>query len=316
MRQTMQWLAAMWMFGVSPLCAESAAQAVLDLRSDDKASGPVIVVRSAAQAREDQKPRTEKATYLGVVVDPADATLRKHLKLIGETGLVVGFVEADSPAARAGLQVQDVLTMLNDQILVNGDQLRVLTKMHKPGQKVELSFVREGTPMKVPVELAEKEIKTATVESQARAAYNSAMAVMQPGLTISRTVERDRAGKASRTSITVVRGEHSLQYLIADGEEHLTVTDARTGKTVFSGPVTTEEQREALPPEIRGKLKEIRMWRTRPELLMIMTRGHKSAEEPTPEKNEGKPEDSAAQEKNTEKQQENERQQGDEKSQE
>ena len=69
-----------------------------------------------------------------------------------------------------------------------------------------------------PVELAEKEIKTATVESQARAAYNSAMAVMQPGLTISRTVEKDRAGKASRTTITVVRGEHSLQYLIADGE--------------------------------------------------------------------------------------------------
>jgi len=295
----------MWMIGVSPLCAESAAQAVRNLSPDDNASGPVIVVRSAAQTGEDQEPRTEKATYLGVVVDPADATLRKHLRLIGETGLVVGFVEADSPAARAGLQVQDVLTMLNDQILVNGDQLRVLTRMHKPGQKLELSFVREGTPMKVPVELAEKEIKTATVESQARAAYNSAMAVMQPGLTISRTVEKDRAGKASRTTITVVRGEHSLQYLIADGEEYLTVTDARTSKTLFSGPVTTEEQREALPPEIKGQFNEIRAWRMRPELLMIRARGHASAER-TPEKTgEKEQKDDAPQENDAEKQQEN-----------
>ena len=48
-------------------------------------------------------------------------------------GLVVQAVVPGSPAARAGLHCFDVLHKLNDQILINNPQFRVLLRTFKPG---------------------------------------------------------------------------------------------------------------------------------------------------------------------------------------
>ena len=102
--------------------------------------------------------KREKVSYLGVSVTRVAKALRKHLKLPRGTGLAVGFLEDKSPAATAGIRKEDLLMRLDDQILINSSQLRVLVRMHKPGETVKLHLIREGRRMTVPITLAEKEV--------------------------------------------------------------------------------------------------------------------------------------------------------------
>lgn len=102
-------------------------------------------------------PRLEKATFLGISTSPATDALREQLGLPKGIGLVIDYVEAGSPAA-AGLVVHDVLHKFNDQLMVSPQQLAVLVRLCKPGEKVNLTVVRKGKPVQVDVALGEKEM--------------------------------------------------------------------------------------------------------------------------------------------------------------
>ena len=114
------------------------------------------LVRGMLKARDPGK--KEKVAYLGLAVTRVAPALRKHLKLPRGVGLAVGFVEDSSPAATAKIRKEDLLMRLDDQILVNPPQLRVLVRMRKAGETVKLGIIREGKRMTVPVTLAEKEV--------------------------------------------------------------------------------------------------------------------------------------------------------------
>jgi PDZ domain-containing secreted protein len=96
-----------------------------------------------------------KAAYLGVSVACADATLQSQLKLPEGVGLKVVSVMADGPAAAAGLKEHDVIHKLDDQIVINPSQFEVLIRMHKPGETVNLTIIRQSQ---------ERVIKAALVE--------------------------------------------------------------------------------------------------------------------------------------------------------
>jgi S1-C subfamily serine protease len=99
-----------------------------------------------------------KATYLGVETVAADDTLRAQLKLPDGVGLAVKHVEG--PAKDAGVQQHDVLYKLNDQLLINTAQLVVLVRTFKPGDKVELTVIRQAQPVQLSATLVEKEVET------------------------------------------------------------------------------------------------------------------------------------------------------------
>ncbi len=100
----------------------------------------------------------KKVSYLGVMVSPVSDLLRKHLKLQDGVGFLIEFVEPESPAAKGGVRKDDILTRLDDQILVNVSQLRTLIRMRSPGTVVALGLIREGKPVTVKVEVSEKDI--------------------------------------------------------------------------------------------------------------------------------------------------------------
>ena len=77
----------------------------------------------------------------------ADETLRAQLKLPAGVGLAVKHVEG--PAKDAGVQQHDVLYKLNDQLLINTEQLVVLVRNFKPGDKVELTVIRQAQPVQL-----------------------------------------------------------------------------------------------------------------------------------------------------------------------
>lgn len=82
---------------------------------------------------------------LGVGLAAADETLRSQLSLLGGEGLVVTSVEADSPAAKSGVLVNDVLIKLDGKALTSIDVLQ--EQLQQIGDKaVSLELMRRGQP--------------------------------------------------------------------------------------------------------------------------------------------------------------------------
>jgi len=97
-------------------------------------------------------------TYLGVETSQVPTVVSDQLGLAKGFGLVVDYVEPNSPAATAGVQQNDILKMLNDQILIEPSQLRKLLQTFSEGADVTLTILRKGQEQKVTVKLAKKEV--------------------------------------------------------------------------------------------------------------------------------------------------------------
>jgi hypothetical protein len=110
----------------------------------------------------------EKVAYLGVETAPVDPTVAAQLGLARGTGVVVRRVAEGSPAAGV-LQPHDVLTKLDDQIMVNMAQLTVLVRNHKAGEEVKLTYIRAGKESTAKVKLGEREVPKFAWESAASA---------------------------------------------------------------------------------------------------------------------------------------------------
>jgi serine protease Do len=95
--------------------------------------------------------------FLGVETSQVPTVVSEQLGLSKGLGLVVEYVVPDSPAAAAGIQQNDILKMLNDQILIEPSQLRKLLQTFSDGTDVTLTILRKGQEQKVTVKLTKKE---------------------------------------------------------------------------------------------------------------------------------------------------------------
>jgi serine protease Do len=95
--------------------------------------------------------------YLGVETSQVPTVVSEQLGLSKGLGLVVEYVVPDSPAAGAGIQQNDILKMLNDQILIEPSQLRKLLQTFSDGTDVTLTILRKGQEQKVTVKLIKRE---------------------------------------------------------------------------------------------------------------------------------------------------------------
>ena len=96
--------------------------------------------------------------FLGVETSQVPTVVSEQLGLSKGLGLVVEYVVPNSPAAAAGIQQNDILKMLNDQILIEPSQLRKLLQTFADGADVTLTILRKGQEQKVTVKLAKKEM--------------------------------------------------------------------------------------------------------------------------------------------------------------
>jgi putative serine protease PepD len=71
------------------------------------------------------------------------------------TGAVIGSVEEGQPAAEAGLQEGDVITKVDDQDIQDATALTAAIRSHKPGDKVTVTYTRDGDEHTAEVTLAE-----------------------------------------------------------------------------------------------------------------------------------------------------------------
>lgn len=92
--------------------------------------------------------------YIGVSYNPVDSTVAAQLGLKVNQGAVVMQVSQSSPAARAGLQQNDVITAIDGQKIDQDHSLITVLFTHKPGDTVTLTINRNGTELQVKLTLA------------------------------------------------------------------------------------------------------------------------------------------------------------------
>jgi len=96
------------------------------------------------------------SSYLGVDIADVSPERLGELKLKEEHGAEVTMVDQDAPAGKAGLHDHDVIVSLNGTAVESAAQLRRMIKETPPGRVVNLGVSRDGQPMTIKVQLADR----------------------------------------------------------------------------------------------------------------------------------------------------------------
>jgi serine protease Do len=94
--------------------------------------------------------------YLGVNIQDITADRMASLKLKEERGVEVTMVDQDAPAGKAGLKEHDVILDYHGNRVESEEQLRRMLHETPAGRTITLGISRDGNPMSIKVELAER----------------------------------------------------------------------------------------------------------------------------------------------------------------
>ena len=118
---------------------------------------PVPPTPPGTPDRHEKMPKVP-VTFLGVETSEVPSVVSEQLGFAKGFGLVVDYVVPDGPAAAAGVQRNDIIKMLNDQILIDPNQLSKLVRSFSEGTTVTLTVLRKGQEQKITVKLTKKEV--------------------------------------------------------------------------------------------------------------------------------------------------------------
>ncbi len=96
------------------------------------------------------------SSYLGVDISDVTTERLSALKLKEEKGVEVTMVDQDAPAGKAGIKEHDVILTMNGTAIESGAQLRRMIHETPPGRIVSFGLSRDGQPVTVKVQLADK----------------------------------------------------------------------------------------------------------------------------------------------------------------
>jgi S1-C subfamily serine protease len=102
--------------------------------------------------------QTSGGGYLGVYLGDINEERARELKLAEARGAVVGKIEDNSPAARSGLQENDVILTYNNQQIQNRAHFFRYLVESPPGSRVTLGISHQGEQRTITVELGRREI--------------------------------------------------------------------------------------------------------------------------------------------------------------
>ena len=97
-----------------------------------------------------------RSGYVGVGVQPAKLPASVAESIERETGVLLNSIEADSPAAAAGLLVGDILVALDGEAVERPEDLSLLLQGSHVGQTITVQIVRGGVLMDVSVTVGER----------------------------------------------------------------------------------------------------------------------------------------------------------------
>ena len=93
--------------------------------------------------------------FVGIGYGDIDPEMARQFELPVREGIIVGRVEPNSPAARAGLRAQDIIVRANETQIRSGGDLRRLLRSLSPGDQVRFEVLRPSGRTAVTVRLGE-----------------------------------------------------------------------------------------------------------------------------------------------------------------
>jgi serine protease Do len=89
--------------------------------------------------------------YMGISITDVSPENAQFFHVPDSSGAVVDQVEADSPAAKAGLKVGDVIRAIDGEKVTGAGDLQVEVGQKRPGNTIKLEVLRDGRKVEVPV---------------------------------------------------------------------------------------------------------------------------------------------------------------------
>ena len=91
--------------------------------------------------------------YMGIGIADVTPDNSKFFHMDSAIGAVVSQIESDSPGAKAGLKVGDVITQIDGKEVSDAGELQVVVGQKDPGTTIHLQVMRDGKSVAVPVTL-------------------------------------------------------------------------------------------------------------------------------------------------------------------
>jgi S1-C subfamily serine protease len=94
--------------------------------------------------------------FLGVDVGDVDQERAQALHLKDTRGAEIAVLDHDAPAGKAKLKLHDVIVEVNGQSIDGAEQVKQILHEAPPGRKLQLVVSRDGVPLTVTVQLADR----------------------------------------------------------------------------------------------------------------------------------------------------------------
>jgi len=101
-------------------------------------------------------PDDDGGAYLGVSLQSLEGGLAEALDMEENSGVLIGQVMDESPAAKSGLEKGDIVVRVAGKTVGTPSKLQKVVREHDPGDEVEIEVLRDGKTKTVKVALAER----------------------------------------------------------------------------------------------------------------------------------------------------------------
>jgi serine protease Do len=146
--------------------------------------------------------------YMGILPQELTPDMAKEFNISNGHGVLVAQVEPNTPAAKAGLKVGDVITEVNGNSVEDANSFRLQVANFSPGSTVHLKVARSGQTVEVPVTLSEYNME----------ANNAAGEGVVPGA--------GEKGALSGVSVQAITPELRSQLQLPEGTSGVVITEA------------------------------------------------------------------------------------------
>lgn len=268
------------------LCGLCTALAI-DPPPDDSKPPTALLKNRAEPAPAPQ----EAAAFLGVATAPVPEMVADHLGLKAGMGVIIRTVCPDSPAEKAGLSINDIITTVANQEITGPDHFSQTIGRSNIGESIALGLIHKGKPAQMEVTLIQRpaEYQADTrheplldglPQAQADRLRGLLEQNLRPfgsdplnGLSDSRFENhlremREQLGRgfdqnpgssqgfSQNSTIRLMDQEGSVEIRSSNGSTQVTVRD-NSNQTVWEGPWNTEEEKNAAPQNIRERIDRV-----------------------------------------------------------
>jgi len=103
--------------------------------------------------------------YLGIVIQQVDPRIAEAYGLAEPSGVFVGGIGKDTPAADSGLKAEDIIQKIDGRTIKTREELQECVANSQPGTEVEMTVWRNGAERKIPVVIGQQPSGFSTVGS-------------------------------------------------------------------------------------------------------------------------------------------------------